>query len=38
MNNLSVHLFACNFILVKCNHLYVGVLNLNYLEEDAAGF
>ena len=38
MNNLSAHLFACNCILVKCNQLYVGALNLNYLEEDAAGF
>jgi len=38
MNNLSSHLFACNFILVKSNHLFVGVLNLNYLEIDAAGF
>jgi hypothetical protein len=38
MNNLSAHLFACNCILIKYHHLYVGVLNLNKLVEDAAGF
>ena len=37
MNNLSAYLFTSNFIVVKYSHLYVGVLNLKYSEEGAAG-